>query len=76
MNTIAELFQRAVQFHRGGNLGQAEPLYRQVLQADPTHAEAHHLLGLLAHQTGHHEPAIALLRQAIALNPAADGATL
>jgi len=71
MSTIAELFARALRYHQSGNLRQAEPLYRQILQADPTHADAHHLLGLVAHQTGHHEPAAALLRRAIALNPSA-----
>ena len=43
MATIAETFAQAVQHHR------------RVLQADPVHADAYHLLGLLGHQTGHHE---------------------
>src|SRR5205807_1341039 len=38
---------------------------------DPCHADALHLLGVLEHQTDHHEAAIPLIRQAIALNPAA-----
>ena len=71
MPTIAELFDLAVHHHQSGNLHEAEALYRQILQADLGHADAHHLLGLLAHQTGHHEAAIPLIRQAIALNPTA-----
>jgi tetratricopeptide (TPR) repeat protein len=73
MLTSNELFNLAVRYHQGGNLAQAEPLYRQILQTDPANAEAYHLLGLLAHQTGHGEAALSLLRQASALNPAAAG---
>jgi tetratricopeptide (TPR) repeat protein len=69
MATIAELFQHALQYHQQGYLAQAEPLYRQILQTDPTHAEAYHLLGLLSHQTGHSEAALGLLRQAVSLSP-------
>jgi len=71
MSTIAELFARALRYHQSGNLRQAEPLYRHILQLDPSHADAHHLLGLIGYQTGHHEPAAALLRRAIALDPSA-----
>jgi Tfp pilus assembly protein PilF len=70
MATINELFELAVRYHRSGNLRQAEPLYRQVLQAEPAHAAAHHMLGRLAHQSGQHQAAIALIRQAVALDPA------
>ncbi len=73
MSITAELFQRALQCHQAGNLGQAEQLYRHVLEADPTHAETHHLLGLVAHQTGRPDLAIALLRQAVVLNAASEG---
>jgi tetratricopeptide (TPR) repeat protein len=69
--TIDELFAAAVRFHQSGQLPEAEALYRQVLEAHPSHADAVHLLGILAHQTGHHQAAISLIRQAIALNPTA-----
>jgi len=71
MSTIAELFARALRSHQSGDLRQAEPLYRQILQADPSHADAHHLLGLIGYQTGHHEAAVPLMRRAIALAPSA-----
>jgi len=70
MGTLAELFDAALGHHRSGNLGQAELLYRQILQADPSNADAHHLLGLVAHQTGHNETGASLVRQAISLQPA------
>jgi Tfp pilus assembly protein PilF len=43
MSNVAQAFSRAVQYHQAGNLNLAEPLYRQVLQADPNHGDAHHL---------------------------------
>src|ERR1700682_6054026 len=63
--TINELFASAVRFHQSGQLQQAEALYRQVLEVHPSHADALHLLGILAHQTGHQQAAISLIRQAI-----------
>jgi tetratricopeptide (TPR) repeat protein len=71
MRSIEELYDLALQHHRTGDLARAEPLYRQIIAADPSHAEAHHLLGLVEHQKGHHEVAAGLIRQAIALNPGA-----
>jgi predicted O-linked N-acetylglucosamine transferase (SPINDLY family) len=52
-------------------LPEAEALYRQILEAEPNHADALHLLGVIAHQTGKHEVAVEYITRAIALNPAA-----
>jgi protein O-GlcNAc transferase len=71
MATVAEVFALAVQQHQAGNLPQAERLYQQILQADPCHADSHHLLGIVAYQTGRFDAAIASIRQALALNPGA-----
>jgi tetratricopeptide (TPR) repeat protein len=73
MTTIAETFALAFKHHQTGNLQQAEHLYRQILMADPGHADAHHLLGALAYQLGRYEKAIALIRQAISVKPDAAG---
>ena len=54
--------------HQAGRLDEAEQLYRQVLQLDPEHADALHLLGVLSHQHGRHELAVELIGKAIALN--------
>jgi len=69
--TAAETCALAFQHHQAGQLNQAEQLYRQVLQADPGHADAHHLLGVLAYQMGQIDMAIDSMRQALALNPGA-----
>ena len=54
-----------VQHHQAGRLDEAEAHYRQALADDPNHAEALHLLGLLAHQLGQHDIAVGLIGQAI-----------
>jgi len=69
MATNAEALALAVQYHLAGNLAQAEPIYRQILQTNPADARALHLLGVLAHQVGQHQAALDLLRQAVAILP-------
>ena len=51
--------------HQAGRLAEAEACYRQALTLDPAHAEALHLLGLLAHQVGRPDIAVTLIEQAI-----------
>lgn len=65
--TVADALTVAVQHHRSGRLPEAEALYRQVIAAEPQHADALHLLGVLAHETGHHEAAVRLIGRAIAV---------
>ncbi|MBP2316464.1 tetratricopeptide repeat protein [Azospirillum soli] len=59
-------FAEAVARHHAGDLAGAERGYRAILQADPGHVEALHLLGVLAHQTGHDAEAARLIAEAIA----------
>ena len=61
--------QDAFALHQQGQFGQAESIYRQLLDIDPTNADVLHLLGVIAHQTGHHQGAIDLIGDAIAINP-------
>jgi tetratricopeptide (TPR) repeat protein len=65
----AALLARAVALHQQGALDAAEPLYRRVLDDAPRHADALHLLGVLAAQQGRHAEAIALIAAAIAEVP-------
>jgi predicted O-linked N-acetylglucosamine transferase (SPINDLY family) len=66
---VSEAFTLAVQHHRAGRLDVAGEIYRRVLQAEPQHAEALHLLGVIAHQTGDHAAAIEDIGRAIAMRP-------
>jgi len=59
----------ALTHHRSGRLPEAEQIYREVLRAEPAHAEAHHNLGVLALQTGRTEIALAHLKAALEAAP-------
>ena len=61
--------QDAIALHQLGQLGQAESIYRQLLQSDSKNSDALHLLGVIAHQAGHHQSAVDMIGQAIALKP-------
>ena len=71
--TIPEAFQIAQQHHQAGRLAEAEALYRQIVAVEPRHADALHLLGVLAHQAGRGDLAVDLIRQAIAVAPQVPG---
>jgi tetratricopeptide (TPR) repeat protein len=67
MATISEALAIAIQHHQAGRLQVAEQIYRQILQAEPNHADAIHLLGVIAHQGGKHEIAVEYIGRAIGL---------
>ena len=60
----------AIQHHRAGDLATASRMYRQIVRVDPQHAEALHLLGVLALQQQTPVEAARYLRQAVDANPA------
>src|SRR6185436_8688559 len=70
MQETPEALDLALQHHQAGRLQEAEALYRNILRAKPDHADALHLLGVIAHQTGRHEMAVDCIARAIELNPA------
>jgi FkbM family methyltransferase len=51
--------------HQAGRIERAEALYRKALDRDPEHAEALHLLGVIAYQRGKTEQAIELIGRAL-----------
>ena len=65
--SIENLLQAGRQFHMAGRAADAENLYRQVLAAQPDHAQALHYMGILAGQTGRFTVAVQLIRRAIAV---------
>jgi hypothetical protein len=69
---LQQLFESALQRHQAGRLAEAESLYRQVLAAEPRHALALQMLGLLAQRCGHIADAIGLLRQSVTIQPTAE----
>ena len=67
--TIPQAFDLALGHHQAGRLADAEALYRRILAAQPNHADALHLLGLIAHQSGRHDLAVEWIGQSIVINP-------
>ncbi len=61
--------QAALEAHRTGDLESAERGYRDVLETDPDHIDALHLLATLKLQTGTAEEALALADRVITLAP-------
>jgi predicted O-linked N-acetylglucosamine transferase (SPINDLY family) len=55
--------------HRQGKLADAERCYGEVLQRQPKHFDALHLLGVIARQTRRTERGVELIKRAIGLNP-------
>ncbi len=59
---------KADDLHLKGRLDEAEALYRKILAADPRHAQALHLLGVLSHQRGNPMAAVDLIGRAISVS--------
>lgn len=60
-----QLLEEAITHHRAGRLSQAETGYRKILTQDPAHADALHLLGLVAYQQGQYDRALDCITKAI-----------
>jgi tetratricopeptide (TPR) repeat protein len=67
-------YDQAVAAHRRGDLGEAERLYRQVLEAAPSSFVTRHMLGVLRAQSGAPAEALELIGSALALKPDAPDA--
>jgi predicted O-linked N-acetylglucosamine transferase (SPINDLY family) len=67
--TLQQQFESGLAHHQGGRFAEAEAIYRQILRQNPNHAEALHLLGVLAAQVGRLDAAVELIRRAIRLQP-------
>jgi len=66
---IDEKLRKAVDLHRSGQLERAEQIYREILCDAPKHADALHLLGVVAYQVGKCAVAVDLVSQAIEIDP-------
>jgi tetratricopeptide (TPR) repeat protein len=66
----AETFAAACRAHQAGRVREAVPLYREVVSAEPSHAQAWYLLGVACDAVGQVEEAVAGLRRAVEVQPA------
>jgi Flp pilus assembly protein TadD len=64
-----QIFEIACREHKAGRFSQAEALYRQILKAEPSHSNALHHLGLIAHTVGNGQLAVKLIRRSLELCP-------
>ena len=60
---------QALAHHSAGRLAEAEAVYRRVLQSNPDHPVALHMLVVIAHQGGNHQQAVDLITMALAVKP-------
>ena len=66
---LEHCFAEAKRLHQAGDVAAAAELYRQILAADPRHADALHLSGVVLQQQGRVPEAIAQIAAAIELEP-------
>ena len=65
---LVDVLRRATAHHQGGQLHEAEALYRQVLAIAPNNFDALHLCGVLLHQRGEAAEALTLIARALKTN--------
>jgi len=61
--------QTARELHRAGRAAEAQRICREILAADPNHAGALNLLGVMAAEAGDVDEAISLIRRALEIQP-------
>ncbi len=66
--SINEALTAGLALQQAGKLGEAEAIYRKVLETAPDHPDALHLLGIARRQSGEPKEAIELISRAIAVN--------
>lgn len=67
--SLTDALTLAYDHHAAGRLDEAAGIYRQILQAHPDQPDALHLLGVICHQNGDNETAIAMIQRALAERP-------
>lgn len=68
-HTTGQLLNESLKHHQAGRLGEAAAGYQKILQENPQHCDALHLLGVVAQQMDKLDMAIELMKAAIAQNP-------
>ena len=69
MSLAAALMEEAVAHQAAGQVDEAEQICRRILDAEPDHPDALHLLGLIAGQRADYDGAVALIERAIRGRP-------
>jgi protein O-GlcNAc transferase len=69
VNIVQDYLNKAIQYHRSGNLNEAANLYNEILKLDPKQYNAMQYLGIIESQLGNAETAIQLLTKASKIMP-------
>ena len=67
--TVDEAIALAIELQKQQHFAEAEQLYARVLDVAPHHPDALHYTGLLAHQQGRGDDAVALMAKSLAIAP-------
>src|SRR3984957_4352509 len=70
MTSSSAKLERALKLHRGGRLGEAASICRELLDSEPRNADALHVLGLVMAAMGRGEDAVGFIAAAVQLEPA------
>jgi len=64
---LKSLFKKALSIHQKGDFNLAQTMYKEIIQIDPEHSDAYHLLGQIQAQKGQENQAIESIQKAIKL---------
>jgi predicted TPR repeat methyltransferase len=67
--TLEEAVTFAILLQKNQQFAEAHELYRRVIETAPDHPRALHYAGVLAHQQGRNDEALALIERSLALSP-------
>ena len=67
--TVDDAMAIAIKCQKNGHLAEADNIYRAILEQVPGHADAMHYAGVLAHQRGRSDEALALMQRSVVLAP-------
>jgi Tfp pilus assembly protein PilF len=73
--SLAHILRQAVACHQAGDIVAAESGYRTILEANPKHPDALHLMGMIFSLKGDFDASVGLIRQAIQLFPNSESIT-
>jgi protein O-GlcNAc transferase len=66
---LQHIIQQGLALHRSDKLSEAQSCYQLILEHDPNHIDALHLLGVVKGQLGEKEESLRLIEQAVARAP-------
>ncbi len=66
---INRMIYTALEYHRNGDLSQAEILYKRILKKQPDNVDILHMLGLIYAARGDFDSAVRLIKKTININP-------